>query len=79
MLDFFLPEVNTAIEVNGTFWHVDPRAYPNGPTHDSQRRTLSKYARKVALLADLGIPIAEVWEMDFRADPIGSVRKALGL
>lgn len=75
--DFYLPVTNTVLEVNGSFWHVDPRVFPNGPTHASQRRTLSKYARKMGLLAAQGIPVIEVWEQDLKADPHGSVQKAL--
>lgn len=31
----------------------------------------------MTLLTDLCIPVVEVWEMDFRLDPEGVVRKAL--
>ena len=79
VVDFYLPGTNTALEVNGTFWHADPREYPNGPVHASQRRTAKRYARKMGFLADLGVPVVEVWELDFRADPEGAVREALGL
>ena len=77
VLDYFLPETGTALEFNGTFWHADPRAYPDGPVKPSQIRVAEKYQRKLALLAELHIPLIEVWEIDFRTDPSGSVRAAL--
>jgi G:T-mismatch repair DNA endonuclease (very short patch repair protein) len=72
-----LPDRDLAIEVNGTFWHADPRVYPNGPVKPSQRRTLTRYTRKLQLLKGLGIRVVEVWEADFKADPIPAVQAAL--
>lgn len=77
VIDYFLPDFGVALEVNGTFWHADPRAYPNGPEKPSQERTVAKYARKEVLLRQRGIPLVEVWEMDFRSDPELTVRSAL--
>jgi hypothetical protein len=79
VVDFFLPERNLALEANGTFWHADPRVFPNGPQHPSQERTCSRYDKKRSFLRARGIEIIEVWELDFDQDPEGSVRKALGL
>jgi G:T-mismatch repair DNA endonuclease (very short patch repair protein) len=78
-VDFFLPDMNIAMEVNGTFWHSDIRVYPNGPVHFSQRRNMVKYNRKKNTLTQRGINLVEVWEIDFHKDPFGSVRLALGL
>lgn len=77
VLDYFLPELGAALEFNGTFWHADPRVYPTGPVKPCQVRVAEKYQRKLTLLAELHIPLIEVWELDFKADPEGSVRKAL--
>jgi G:T-mismatch repair DNA endonuclease (very short patch repair protein) len=79
VVDFFLPDLNVALEANGTFWHADPREYPKGPEHPSQHRTVERYTRKAAFLAQLGIPVVEVWELDFRANPEQTVRNALHL
>jgi G:T-mismatch repair DNA endonuclease (very short patch repair protein) len=76
--DFYLPDLKLAVEVNGTYWHADPRVYPNGPDTPSQKRTCEKYAVKRAALKVLGIKVREVWEEDFKKDPEGSVSAALG-
>ena len=78
VLDYFLPEMGAALEVNGTFWHSDPRAYPNGPVKPCQVRVAEKYQQKKILLTTLQIPLIEVWEIDFLADPEEAVKKALG-
>jgi len=77
VVDYFLPDFGVALEVNGTFWHSDPRAYPNGPEKPSQERTATQYARKEVLLRQRGIPLVEVWEIDFKANPELAVRSAL--
>lgn len=75
--DFYLPTLGVALEVNGTFWHADPRSYPNGPQHPSQQRTHKKYEKKAAFMEARGIPIVELWEADLREDLSGAVQRAV--
>ena len=75
-VDFMVNGV--AIEVNGTYWHADPREYPDGPVFMSQKRTFERYEKKVKALARLGIPLIEVWEMDVKRDVSLAVTLALG-
>ncbi|MFA6235247.1 MAG: hypothetical protein WC824_13815 [Bacteroidota bacterium] len=79
VVDFFLLDSNTALEINGTFWHADPRAYPSGPQHLSQKRTANQYALKMQFLKSLGIPVLELWEIDLRNNLEGSVRSLLNI
>ena len=65
------------LEVQGDFWHVNPSVYPNGPLHDSQRRTLANDARKSASLALLGYDVRYLWESDFKRDPVEALTEAL--
>jgi G:T-mismatch repair DNA endonuclease (very short patch repair protein) len=78
-VDFFLPDLNAALEVNGTFWHADPRVYDGSNLKPAQVKTLERYAVKEAELRKMGIPIVEVWEADIRRDTDAAVRAALGL
>lgn len=75
-VDFMLAD-GRALEVNGTFWHADPRVYPDGPVFPAQKRTAERWARKVAALDALGITVVEVWEKELRDDPAEAVRVAL--
>lgn len=77
VVDFYLPEMKVAVEVNGTFWHTDPREYPDGPVKPAQKRVAEKYAKKMVLLAALNIPVVELWEMDLKRDLQGTVRAGL--
>jgi len=72
-LDFFLENQRVAVEVNGTFWHADPRVYDRSDLTAAQRRTVERYTRKVKLLGDLGIELLEIWEHEIRED----VKKAV--
>ena len=76
-VDFMIRGV--AVEVNGTFWHSDPTAYPDGPEHPAQWRTAIAYARKRGLLFRLEIPIVEIWERAVLEDLSHAVDRALHL
>jgi len=77
VIDYYLTDFGAALEVNGTYWHADPRKYPDGPVHASQARTASRYQRKREALHQRDIPLVEVWEQDFKTDPEGAVADAL--
>ena len=77
-VDFLLLD-GTVIEVNGTYWHTDPRKYPNGPINNTQREHIESDRIKRETFAQLGIPLIEIWEMDIEADMAGTISKALNL
>jgi G:T-mismatch repair DNA endonuclease (very short patch repair protein) len=76
-VDFYLPAYRLAIEVNGTFWHADPRFYDRGNLAPAQRRTIERYSRKVNILSQSGIKLAEIWEHDLKQSVSDSVDNAL--
>ena len=57
------------IEINGTYWHSDPRVYEGRELNRTQLRNKSvdEHKKKWALLN--GIPIYYVWEKDIRENP----------
>jgi len=78
LCDFLLDD-GRVLEVNGTFWHADIRKYPAGPRTLAQLRTADRWARKIAALSKLGIPLVVLWELDFRKNPTEAVQVALGI
>jgi len=64
-MDFAFPSVKIAIECQGTFFHVDPRVYPNGPICKIQRRNYGrdKAKRKICCEQE-GWVIIEIWETE---------------
>ncbi len=66
--DFWLLDLGMVLEVNGTFWHADPRVY-SGILLPIQQRAMAKYQRKKQLFLELGIRLGEVWEIDLKKCP----------
>ncbi len=73
VFDFLLPDLGLFLEVNGTYWHADPRFYPNGPINTHQRRTAASWERKTRMAASLGLPIVSIWEYDIRQNAAQAV------
>ncbi len=64
-MDFAFPLSKIAIECQGTFFHVDPRIYPNGPINAIQRRNFGRDKTKRKICCDQeGWTILEVWETE---------------
>lgn len=74
--DYYLPDHNLIIEVNGSYWHADPRLYEDKKLTNTQKHDIrvDEYKKKWALLH--GIPILYIWEKDIRENP-SAVIKAL--
>ena len=73
--DFYLPKSNLIIEVDGSYYHSDPRLVDEGKMNPMQKRNkrVDEYKDKWAL--SHGIPIMRIWEKDIRENP-KSVMKA---
>lgn len=74
--DFYLPEHNLIIEVDGSYYHADPRVVTEDklkPMHKKNMR-VDEYKNKWALAH--GIPIIRIWEKDINESP-GKVLEAL--
>lgn len=65
VFDFYLPEHNVLIECDGTFWHADPRFFPDRDRlYPVQERQLVHDAAKAALAAKRGYRLLRFWEDD---------------
>lgn len=73
-VDFFL-EPNIVIEVNGTYWHADPRVYKK--MDSTQKRANSRYQKKMQHLNMLGFVVKELWEIDIRENAIDAISAVL--
>jgi hypothetical protein len=62
-MDFAFPLAKVAIECQGSYYHVDPRIYPNGPINAIQRRNFGRDKAKKKVCCDQqGWKIIEIWE-----------------
>jgi len=80
--DFYLPEHNLIIEIDGSYYHADPRVVSEDkltPMHRHNMR-VDEYKNKWALAH--GIPILRIWEKDINEHPtqvLETLKKRLGL
>lgn len=62
-MDFAFPNHKIAIECQGSYYHIDPRIYPNGPINAMQRRNFGRDKAKRKVCCDQeGWIIIELWE-----------------
>ena len=69
--DFYLPKHNLIIEVDGGYYHSDPRVVDENNLSPMQKRNkrIDEHKDEWALMH--GIPIARIWEYDIRHNPTG--------
>lgn len=67
--DFYLTEHNLIIEIDGSYFHSDPRVVKEENMNPMQKRNkrVDEYKNKWAL--SHGIPIMRIWEKDIRENP----------
>lgn len=67
--DFYLPKHNILIEIDGSYFHSDPRLVKEEDMSPMQKRNrrIDEYKNKWALAN--GIPIIRFWEKDIRENP----------
>lgn len=68
--DFYLPNSNLIIEIDGDYWHGNPEMYNEDELRPHQKRAqrIDEYKTKWALTHS--IPILRIWEHDIRKNPI---------
>ncbi len=67
--DFYLPDQNILIEIQGDYHHINPRVYPNGPKNDLQKENLVKNQNKKDIAESCNIPLLAVWQLDIEKGP----------
>jgi very-short-patch-repair endonuclease len=80
--DFYLPDHNLIIEVDGSYYHADPRVVTEDKLKPMHKRNMrvDEYKTKWALAH--GIPIMRIWEKDINESPtkvFEALKKRLGL
>lgn len=68
LVDAYVPQTRTIIEVQGDYFHCNPDVYPDGPRDARQRRAVEKDHRRRKWFRDHGYTVVELWERDIRQD-----------
>lgn len=79
--DFKVKDKNIFIEFHGTYYHCQPKFYPNGPINNIQRKNVKNDKYKNTLAESNGFRIIYCWEDDFNnhKDVIIEQLKSTGL
>jgi very-short-patch-repair endonuclease len=64
VFDFTISNTNIIIEVDGDFWHCNPKLFPNGPQFKCQVDAVLNDQRKNILLKEKGYKLIRLWEDD---------------
>jgi len=62
--DFYLPDYNIIIEVDGDFWHCNPNSKHNIPKYKTQQQNIIKDQIKTQWAIDNGYKLLRFWEND---------------
>lgn len=62
--DFYIPEKNLVIEVDGDFWHCNPKSKYALPKYETQKKNLLRDKDKEKWLQDNGYKLLRFWESD---------------
>ena len=67
--DFYLPHHRVLIEIDGSYFHSDPRLVKEEDMNPMQKRNKRVDALKDRWALLHGIPIIRIWEKDIRENP----------
>lgn len=67
--DFYIPSANLLIEVDGEYWHSDPRLYEGKELTPTQKRNKRVDKDKDKWAQMHKIPLMRIWEQDINNTP----------
>jgi hypothetical protein len=53
-IDYAIPQKKIAFEIDGDYWHCNPKIYPDGPKYDMQKKNIRIQRAKTAYLTNRG-------------------------
>jgi len=69
IFDFYIPSINTIVEVDGNYFHGDEEMFPI--LNNMQKRNVKNDKFKNTLAIGMGYKIERVWESDLKENYIG--------
>jgi very-short-patch-repair endonuclease len=64
LVDFYLTDYDIYIEVDGDYWHCNPKKYKDGPINDSQKRVKDRDIIKNNYFHENNLKLIRFWEYD---------------
>jgi very-short-patch-repair endonuclease len=66
--DFYLIDYNICIEIDGDYWHSNPKIYKDGPKTSTQKRNAIRDIKKNKFCKNNNIKLIRFWESDILGD-----------
>ena len=70
-LDFMLTDYHVAIEIDGDYWHGNPKLYEEKDLNKTQKWSKKVDEMKNKWCSRNGVPLIRIWEKDINSDPEG--------
>lgn len=67
--DFYIPSANLIIEIDGGYWHSDPRLFEGKELTPTQKRNKRVDKDKDKWAKEHKIPLLRIWEYDINNEP----------
>jgi very-short-patch-repair endonuclease len=67
--DFYIPSANLIIEIDGSYWHSDPRLLEGKELTPTQKRNKRVDKDKDKWAVEHKIPLLRIWEYDINHNP----------
>jgi len=68
-VDFYFRKQKTILEINGTYWHADPRKYNPNELNDIQQKRVIRDQQLADYCNRNNINLITIWEKEIREDP----------
>lgn len=79
VVDAYLPESRTVIEVQGDYWHGNPAVYPGAPIDKRMAQGMARDKRRFSYLRKHGYTVIEFWEKDIKERGAAALLEEIGL
>lgn len=67
LFDFYLPDHNLLIEVDGDYWHGNPEKFPDPSSMQRKNRRRDRLKAKIAM--EQGYKVIRFWESEINDNP----------
>lgn len=67
--DFYIPSANMLVEIDGSYWHTDPRLFEGKELTPTQKRNKRVDRDKDKWAVEHRMPLLRIWEKDINETP----------
>jgi very-short-patch-repair endonuclease len=77
--DFYVPSINTLIEIDGDYWHANPIKYTEDTLNNTQKKNLGLDKLKNQLAESKGYKLIRFWENDIVNNRLACIEQLISI